>query len=242
MGREWHHSPVAQRLMPRLAATGESMSKFNESIRAVHSLAVLRHLDTEPQQIGIVFTPLRADCYPAGEKAPSSVPTPPGQEHGEACHWEAQVRLGGGKWGHAVGTGYTPENALESLRQGYTSAHREVDQRRAGLMGRLGGADMREPVLGGEGYRLGFQAGRASEQENSVPKLEAVKRERAAQIALLDEFMAKAQHQVSGGQAWAMFEEKRAELGLEPFVLTLAPATAAAAAADVTPPVAPGSR
>ncbi len=216
------------------------MSTFNESIRAVHALAVLRHLDTEPQQIGIVFRPLRPDCYPAGEAPPESVPAPQGQELGEACHWEAQVRLGGGKWGSSVGVGYTPENALESLRQGYTSAHRAVDERRAGLMGRLGGADVRVQVLGGEGYWLGFQAGRASEQENSVPRLEAVKRERAAQIALLDEFMAKAQHQVSGGQAWAMFEEKRAELGLEPFVLT--PPQTATEAVDVTPPEAPGSR
>lgn len=116
------------------------MSKFNESIRAVHALAVLRHLDTEPQQIGIVFTPLRPDCYPAGEKAPPSVPEcSPGREHGEACHWEAQVRLGGGKWGASVGVGYTPENALESLRQGYVTAHRVVDDRRASLMARLGG-------------------------------------------------------------------------------------------------------
>lgn len=120
------------------------MSKFNESIRAVHALAALRHLDTEAQQIGIVFTPLRADCYPAGEKAPPSVPEcapghSVGREHGEACHWEAQVRLGGGKWGTSVGVGFTPENALESLRQGYTSAHRLVDQRRSGLMVRLGG-------------------------------------------------------------------------------------------------------
>lgn len=116
------------------------MSTFNESIRAVCALAALRHLEVEAQHIGILLKPLRPDCYPAGEKAPSSVSDcSPSREHGEACHWEAQVRLGSGKWGTDVGVGFTPENALESLRQRYTVAHREVDERRAGLMARLGG-------------------------------------------------------------------------------------------------------
>lgn len=120
------------------------MSRFDESLKAVHALACLRHLDAEPQQIGIVFKPLRADCYPVGEKAPPSVPTPPGQELGEACHWEAQVRLGGGKWGLSVGLGAAPEEALESLLRGYADAHRVVDGRRHALMGRLGLNPVRE--------------------------------------------------------------------------------------------------
>lgn len=113
------------------------MSRFDESLRAVHSLACLRHLDADPQQVSVVFKPLRPDCYPQGAKAPPSVPEDGGPEYGQACHWEAQVRLGPGKWGHSVGPGATPEEALTRLLDGYCEAHNLVDARRDALKTRL---------------------------------------------------------------------------------------------------------
>lgn len=116
------------------------MSRFDESLRAVHSLACLRHLDADPQQVSVVIKPLRADCYPQEMQAQGRAPLATGEELADVCHWEAQVRLGPGKWGHNVGVGATPEEALANLLGGYMAAHNLVDARRAALMGRLGGA------------------------------------------------------------------------------------------------------
>ena len=114
-------------------------SRCDTLIREIHALATLRHLEATPGEIGVHVRPLRADCYPEGVKPPGSAPTPPGEELAEKCHWEAQVRLGGGKWSHhSVGIGPTPEEALESLHRGFVGIHQAIDERRAALASRIG--------------------------------------------------------------------------------------------------------
>lgn len=107
-------------------------SKGSEVIKSIHALAVLRHLDADASQIGVVVKPLR----PPAPSATGDKPLAHDEELAEVCHWEAQVRLGAGKWGCFVGTGETPGAALRSLLKSYEDAHEAVDKRRAGVLER----------------------------------------------------------------------------------------------------------
>lgn len=96
----------------------------SEVMKAVHALACIRHLDANPYEVQVVVGP----ATPSRD----GTPAPLLQEVAQyAPEWNAQVRLGGGKWGHNSGVGKTPEEALSSLLAGYVVAHLSVDNRRA---------------------------------------------------------------------------------------------------------------
>lgn len=122
------------------------MSTLNDYIRAAHVLATLRHTDTPPHGVGIIFEPARP--IDTAEDATGPVTSPAGamREAGEECQWEAKVRLGGGKWGNIVGVGDSPEAAAMSLFRGYASAHRAVDGRRAAALARMTDLEQRTTV------------------------------------------------------------------------------------------------
>lgn len=106
---------------------------ITETIQAIHVLACLRHFDVEPRNIQVVIGPWTQ----AGGTVEGSGPGQPHQEVAERCQWSAQVRLGGGQWGHNVGPGDTVEEALTNLLRGYVRAHEAVDERRAEVFARL---------------------------------------------------------------------------------------------------------
>lgn len=198
-------------------------SKGSEVIKSIHALATLRHLDADPSQIGVIVKPLR----PPAPSATGGELLAADEELAERCHWEAQVRLGGGRWCCFVGTGETPGRALLSLLKSYEEAHEAVDKRRAGVLERrkvaLAGCERTCVVAKGSGATLpekGFA-------EFVVPRhmlLDGPEPTPAQRLHLADELltelMEQAQHHDSGGQTWEMLAAKRAELGLSAFVLS----------------------
>ena len=101
---------------------------LSETIRAIHALACIRHFDANTETVGVVFQV--TNDY-------ATTPIPPGREAAEVCRWRAQVRLGGGEWGHNCGEGDTPEEAANALLRGYVDAHNVVNQRRKSVFERL---------------------------------------------------------------------------------------------------------
>lgn len=141
------------------------MSRFNESLRAVHSLACLRHLDADPTQVSVVFRPISWETF-----GPAGAPLPADREVAEVCNWQAQVRLGPGKWGHNIGPGATPEEALTRLLDGYCEAHNLVDARRDALKTRLieriGHESNRADSPKGPGFQAQREQGWADVEKN----------------------------------------------------------------------------
>lgn len=133
--------------------------EFNRLIRQMHALVGLRHLEADPMEVGIVFTP----TDPKGThleplvKPYGTLPKHDALEFSETCAWEAKVRLGGGKWGHSVGLGMEPAEALTWLYTGWYDSHGAVDQRRAQLRARA------EPVY------TALKAAQREEKSHSAP-------------------------------------------------------------------------
>lgn len=105
---------------------------LDELIKAIHALACIRHFDVDPAQIQVVIGPW-TENRPGASIAPDATI----RELAETCEWSAQVRLGGGKWGHSVGPGRTQLEAAQNLLRGYVEAHDAVDKRRAEVFERL---------------------------------------------------------------------------------------------------------
>lgn len=84
-------------------------------IEAIVALAGVRWMQAE--EIQLVVLP-RGAMVPDGGYIP------------DWHAWNAQIRLGGGKWGELVGEGKTPEEAVESLLKSLVTAHKAVDERR----------------------------------------------------------------------------------------------------------------
>lgn len=217
-------------------------SKGSEVIKSIHALAALRHLDADASQIGVVVKPLRADCSPTGPVGaggPPSVPMSLDEELAERCQWEAQVRLGGGKWGCFVGTGETPGRALLSLLKFYEESHEAVDKRRAGVLERRREAVAAEggtppegagppPAQDSDGVRSfvgrleptpeqkSFMSGYTAGAQSMGGLLDGVAAERAyhAQVALLDDLIAQLGTAASLKEAQLAVREARLNLPL----------------------------
>lgn len=107
---------------------------LENTVKAIHALACLRHFDTEAAMIQVVIGPWTEN---RGGPRPALPPGASIPELAETCEWSAQVRLGGGKWGHSVGPGRTQMEAAQNLLRGYVEAHDAVDRRRAEVFERL---------------------------------------------------------------------------------------------------------
>lgn len=110
------------------------MSELEETIRAIHALACVRHFDVDPAHVQVAIGPWTEN---RGAHRPALPPGASIPELAETCEWSAQVRLGGGKWGHSVGPGRTQLEAAQNLLRGYVEAHDAVDRRRAEVFERL---------------------------------------------------------------------------------------------------------
>jgi hypothetical protein len=110
----------------------ETKMTLEELIKAIHALACTRHFDVDPAQVQVVVGPWTENRTGASVTPDSTI-----RELAETCEWSAQVRLGGGKWGHSVGPGRTQLEAAENLLRGYVEAHDAVDRRRSEVFERL---------------------------------------------------------------------------------------------------------
>jgi hypothetical protein len=110
----------------------ETKMNLEELIKAIHALACIRHFDVDPAQVQVVVGPWAENRTGASVTPDSTI-----RELAETCEWSAQVRLGGGKWGHSVGPGRTQLEAAENLLRGYVEAHDAVDKRRESVFERF---------------------------------------------------------------------------------------------------------
>lgn len=93
---------------------------INETIKSIHTLAILRDDMANRDSTSIVLTPFHSGT-PADNQEPAHA----------AKEWTAQTYRGKGRWGTIMGEGATPEEALDRLLTGLVHAHRAVDGRRA---------------------------------------------------------------------------------------------------------------
>lgn len=107
------------------------MTDINSIIRSIRDLAAVRH--PEAQQVSINLTVDYSLARDVGIVLKDGAPLS-STETSDPAPWAAQVRLGGGKWGHVVTPARTPLDALRGLHAHYVACHRSVDAERRAIL------------------------------------------------------------------------------------------------------------
>lgn len=107
---------------------------INETIKSIHTLAVLRDDIAGKTVTSIVISPEVLESPQPGETADV------------AREWFAQTYRGKGQWGGVAGSGKTPEEALEALHRGLVNSHLALDSRRCDALMVASGLGLSEHI------------------------------------------------------------------------------------------------